>query len=33
MGASGVAVYAAFHRGNRIVEDRLADLAVKIRAA
>jgi tight adherence protein C len=33
MGASGVAVYAAFYGGNRIVEDRLNDLAVKIRAA
>ena len=33
MGASGVAIYAAFYGGNRIVEDRLADLAVKIRAA
>ncbi|HTT76443.1 MAG TPA: type II secretion system F family protein [Candidatus Binataceae bacterium] len=33
MGASGVAIYAAFYGGNRIVEDRLNDLAVKIRAA
>jgi tight adherence protein C len=33
MGASGVAVYAAFYGGNRVVEDRLNDLAVKIRAA
>jgi tight adherence protein C len=33
MGASGVAVYAALYGGNRIVEDRLNDLAVKIRAA
>jgi tight adherence protein C len=33
MGASGVAVYAAFYNGNRIIEDRLNDLAVKIRAA
>jgi tight adherence protein C len=33
MGASVVAIYAAFYGGNRVVEDRLADLAVKIRAA
>jgi tight adherence protein C len=33
MGASGVAVYAAFYGGNRIVENRLNDLAVRIRAA
>lgn len=33
MGASGVAIYSAFYSGNRVVEDRLADLAVKIRAA
>jgi tight adherence protein C len=33
MAASGVAIYAALYGGNRIVEDRLADLAVKIRAA
>lgn len=32
MAASGVAVYAAFYGGNRVVEDRLADIAVKIRA-
>jgi len=33
IGACGIAVYTAFYSGNRVIDERFADLAVKIRAA